>query len=265
MEYLDETQIELEGLKHIDLRITPPPRPLDTNRDKDFTTMSDPIDNDVLGNFDRKTAEDTSISVRAVDKIRHESYPRLTGPSTLAQENNDDQQQSNLTAEQSDAKIDHVEPQGILKRYRKVSIAEPLPLDQSTTSLSRDRWEIPPKATWTKINRILVNPEALEQAGERFEEREDSVIVLRILGRDEIELLAERTRIIRKRRDRTRHERAKRRRHKRSQQRVREGERLEKRAQQQTQQHRESQRYSDEEAELDPDWDSDEDTAIDEE
>ncbi|KAL8898330.1 MAG: hypothetical protein Q9207_006757 [Kuettlingeria erythrocarpa] len=46
--------------------------------------------------------------------------------------------------------------------------------------------EIPANARWTKIDRKLVNPEALELNRERFEERVDHVIVLRVLTKDEI-------------------------------------------------------------------------------
>lgn len=56
---------------------------------------------------------------------------------------------------------------------------------------------IPLDAKWTKIDRRLVNLEALKEAGEEFEEREDSVIVLRPLPRSEIQKLADRTREIR--------------------------------------------------------------------
>jgi hypothetical protein len=56
---------------------------------------------------------------------------------------------------------------------------------------------IPPGARWTKIDRRLVNPEALEKANERFEERQDFVIVLRVLTKEEIQKLADRTRDIR--------------------------------------------------------------------
>lgn len=56
---------------------------------------------------------------------------------------------------------------------------------------------IPPGARWTKIDRRLVNPEALEKSNERFEERQDFVIVLRVLTKEEIQKLADRTRDIR--------------------------------------------------------------------
>lgn len=56
---------------------------------------------------------------------------------------------------------------------------------------------VPPGARWTKIDRKLVDPEALEQGGERFEDRGDYVIVLRVLTREEVELYATRTQEIR--------------------------------------------------------------------
>ena len=56
---------------------------------------------------------------------------------------------------------------------------------------------IPATARWTKINRELVNPQALEAAGERYEERQECVIVLRVLSLEEIQRLADRTREIR--------------------------------------------------------------------
>ncbi|KAI7632731.1 hypothetical protein KC322_g22541, partial [Hortaea werneckii] len=59
---------------------------------------------------------------------------------------------------------------------------------------------IPPGARWTKIDRRLVNPEALEEAKERFEERMDCVIVLRVLTKEEIQKLADKTKAIRDKR-----------------------------------------------------------------
>ncbi|CAK7264826.1 hypothetical protein SEPCBS57363_001277 [Sporothrix epigloea] len=46
---------------------------------------------------------------------------------------------------------------------------------------------VPPGARWTRISRKLVNPEALTIGKERFEVRDDFVIVLRVLSREEIE------------------------------------------------------------------------------
>jgi hypothetical protein len=56
---------------------------------------------------------------------------------------------------------------------------------------------VPPGARWTKIDRRLVNPAALEDAHERFEERADYVIVLRVLTKEEIQGFAVKTQEIR--------------------------------------------------------------------
>ncbi|OQE36869.1 hypothetical protein PENCOP_c011G07652 [Penicillium coprophilum] len=56
---------------------------------------------------------------------------------------------------------------------------------------------IPPGARWTKIHRRIINPAALEAENERFEERSDFVIVMRVLSREEIEAYAVKTQEIR--------------------------------------------------------------------
>lgn len=96
-------------------------------------------------------------------------------------------------------KKDDVKPRGILKKPREVPFPEdPNPQREGVAPLKQAGKEgIPPGARWTKVSRILVNPEALERSHLRFEEREDYVIVLKVLSREEIEKLAERTREIR--------------------------------------------------------------------
>lgn len=53
--------------------------------------------------------------------------------------------------------------------------------------------DVPPGARWTKISRRLVNPEALTIGKERFESRDDFVIVLRVLSREEIQAYTDAT------------------------------------------------------------------------
>ncbi|ATY61115.1 zinc finger dhhc domain containing [Cordyceps militaris] len=60
--------------------------------------------------------------------------------------------------------------------------------------------EVPPGARWTKVNRKVVNPEALTIGQERFEERDDFVIVLRVLSKEEIQAYAAATQVLRERR-----------------------------------------------------------------
>lgn len=90
-------------------------------------------------------------------------------------------------------------PKGILKKPREVPFPEdPNPAREGVAPLKQAGKDgIPSGARWTKVSRILVNPEALERLHERFEERDDYVIVLRVLSREEIEKLAEKTREIR--------------------------------------------------------------------
>ncbi|KAI1392320.1 uncharacterized protein F4822DRAFT_125220 [Hypoxylon trugodes] len=55
---------------------------------------------------------------------------------------------------------------------------------------------VPPGARWTKVNRKLISPAALE-GKERFEVRDEFVIVLRVLSKEEIQEFATRTAQIR--------------------------------------------------------------------
>ena len=90
-------------------------------------------------------------------------------------------------------------PKGILKPARQVPFPEdPNPTREGVAPLKdAGKKGIPPGARWTKINRMLVNPAALEEGHERYEERPDYVIVLRVLSREEIQKFADKTREIR--------------------------------------------------------------------
>lgn len=57
--------------------------------------------------------------------------------------------------------------------------------------------DTPPNARWTKINRSLVDPQALAEGAEEFEEQDDHVIVWRVLTREEVQKYADRTATIR--------------------------------------------------------------------
>ncbi|KAK8091823.1 hypothetical protein PG997_002184 [Apiospora hydei] len=59
---------------------------------------------------------------------------------------------------------------------------------------------VPPGARWTKISRKLVNSEALAIGKERFEVRDDFVIVLRVVSKEEIQAYASATAQLRARR-----------------------------------------------------------------
>lgn len=83
-------------------------------------------------------------------------------------------------------------PKGILKPPRATPFPEdPNPTREGVAPLKEaGKKGIPPGARWTKINRQLVNPAALGASHERFEERDEYVIVLRVLTREEIEKFA---------------------------------------------------------------------------
>lgn len=71
--------------------------------------------------------------------------------------------------------------------------------DAASTTAPDDKsnWAAPPGARWTKINRAIVNPEALTIGKERFETRGDFVIVLRALSKEEIQAYAAATQVLR--------------------------------------------------------------------
>lgn len=89
-------------------------------------------------------------------------------------------------------------PKGILKKPTQKFPEHPNAVREGVAPLKdATKSGIPPGARWTKIDRRLVNPLALEEAKERFEERLDCVIVLRVLTKEEIQKLADRTSEIR--------------------------------------------------------------------
>lgn len=86
----------------------------------------------------------------------------------------------------------------ILKKPRERFLEDPAPIREGVAPLKgAEKDGVPPDARWTKISRKLVNPEALEAGNERYETRDDFVIVLRVLSKDEIQEYAEKTRQIR--------------------------------------------------------------------
>lgn len=87
---------------------------------------------------------------------------------------------------------------GILRQPREKFPEDPAPVREGVAPLKdAGKKGIPPNARWTKIDRKLVNPEALEEGNERYEERPDYVIVLRVLTKEDIEAYALKTQEIR--------------------------------------------------------------------
>lgn len=89
-------------------------------------------------------------------------------------------------------------PKSILRPPREKFPEDPAPVREGVAPLKdAGKKGIPPNARWTKIDRKLVNPEALDMGNERYEERTDYVIVLRVLTKEEIEQYALKTQEIR--------------------------------------------------------------------
>lgn len=78
---------------------------------------------------------------------------------------------------------------GILKTPSSRFPEDPNPIREGVAPHKNDEKlkSAPPGARWTRISRKIVNPDALEKGQERYEVRDDFVIVLRVLSRDEIE------------------------------------------------------------------------------
>lgn len=94
--------------------------------------------------------------------------------------------------ESSKNRPDAIEPaKGILKPPKEKFPEEPNPIREGVAPLKNTG--VPSGARWTKIDRRLVSPVALEAGNERFEEETDYVVVLRVLQKEEIQEYALRT------------------------------------------------------------------------
>ena len=92
-------------------------------------------------------------------------------------------------------------PKGILRKPREQFPEYPATEREGVAPHKDDKKkDVPPNARWTKIDRRLVNPEALEQDGVRFNEFVDHVIVLKVMDREEIEKYTQKTAEIREKR-----------------------------------------------------------------
>ncbi|KAG7004548.1 hypothetical protein G7Y79_00024g054980 [Physcia stellaris] len=89
------------------------------------------------------------------------------------------------------------EPKGILRQPTEKFPEETHPIREGVAPRDHGAHGVPEGARWTRIDRRLVNPESLELGNERYVERTDCVIVLRVLSKDEIEQFALKTQEIR--------------------------------------------------------------------
>lgn len=151
---------------------------------------------------------DRDADLREPHRSRHDRAPSRDAtrdaPSVLDQQavppgEDEDGRPRRVQLVEPTEKKEDFKPKGILKPPREVPFPEdPHPEREGVAPLKDAHKDgIPPNARWTKISRALVNPEALEKSHERFEERDDYVIVLRVVSREEIMKLAEKTKEIR--------------------------------------------------------------------
>ncbi|KAK5123663.1 hypothetical protein LTR85_002299 [Meristemomyces frigidus] len=124
--------------------------------------------------------------------------PMMAEPSQIIDNSLSDRRENRVRIVDPPTEEEDRRPKGILKRPTQKFPEHPNEVREGVAPLKdATKTGIPPGARWTKIDRKLVNPEALEDAKERFEERMDCVIVLRVLTKEEIQKLADRTREIR--------------------------------------------------------------------
>ena len=149
-----------------------------------------------------RTSNNLSESVRSAKGDEHTTSDRREdrdqpAPETALYEGapgelEDDRSRRVQFVELPKEKEQESKPKGILKPPRAVPFpGDPNPTREEVTPLKEAAKKgIPPGARWTKINRKLVDPAALEASNERFEARDEYVIVLRVLTREEIKKLA---------------------------------------------------------------------------
>jgi hypothetical protein len=110
-----------------------------------------------------------------------------------------DERQVRLVPPPKDAILDKKPIKGILKQPKVQFPEEPNPVREGVAPHKDDKSKnnVPTGARWTKISRKMVNPEALKIGKERFEVRDDFVIVLRVLSKEEIQAYAAATATLR--------------------------------------------------------------------
>ncbi|KAF3479735.1 uncharacterized protein GIQ15_06711 [Arthroderma uncinatum] len=126
-----------------------------------------------------------SDSKRSGLSPRHDNFVEITprDPNTTPSKRSPPPQPSGTSPESQT-------PKGILKQPTQKFPEEPRAVREGVAPLKdAPKKGVPTGARWTKIDRRLVSPSALE-GRERFEERPDYVIVLRVLSREEIEQYA---------------------------------------------------------------------------
>lgn len=148
-------------------------------------------------------SDQVSLPRSKANSSRHRSRPKdesseVSSKRAAAENGNEDRPRKPVTVEPPIAKEPEAPPKSILKAPREKFPEDDNPIREGVAPLKdAHKKGIPPGARWTKIDRRLVNPEALNVGHERFEERSDYVIVLRVLTKEEIQAYAVKTQEIR--------------------------------------------------------------------
>jgi len=110
-----------------------------------------------------------------------------------------DERQVRVVPPPKDAMVEKKPIKGILKQPKAQFPEEHNPVREGVAPHKDDKTktDVPQGARWTKISRKMVNPEALKIGKERFEVRDDFVIVLRVLSKEEIQAYAAATATLR--------------------------------------------------------------------
>lgn len=161
------------------------------------------------GSYERSSQAEShdSEEQKQLTRRRRHHHSRSPGGDSYSDESSSDSEVDTNRQRQvrvvtpSNEKPDPPVVKGILRQPREKFPEDPAPVREGVAPLKdAGKKGIPPNARWTKIDRKLVNPEALEQGNERYEERVDYVIVLRVLTKEEIEQYTAKTNEIRQRR-----------------------------------------------------------------
>lgn len=144
--------------------------------------------------------------------VEEDSKPRTEADNTTVAGNEDDESRGRELVPHGQKQVRVVSPprekeekkpiKGILKQPKAQFPEHPPAVREGVAPLKDDRSKqsVPQGAKWTKISRKLVNPEALTLGKERFEVRDDFVIVLRVLDKSEIQKYADITAQLREKR-----------------------------------------------------------------
>ncbi|KAI9732963.1 MAG: hypothetical protein M1818_007396 [Claussenomyces sp. TS43310] len=147
--------------------------------------------------FDPRDARDLSM-IQAELRDREERGRRELVPSE-SEERRSVPRLVSPPREEASKSLTAAQPiKGILRQPKEKFPEDPAPIREGVAPLKDAKKDgVPPNARWTKINRKFVNPEALEAGKERYEARDDFVIVLRVLSKEEVQGYAEVTQRIR--------------------------------------------------------------------